>query len=364
MDPLLATGVGYAVGVVDRLARRVLAEDIALNPQVIASRVATLRPTEAPLLEEAEVGAVVDTVLGLGPLERFLRDPTVSDIFVNSDGSVWVERGGSLQLSDGGFSGPNQMLAAIERVLAPLGLRLDRASPAVDARLPDGSRLHAMVPPASVDGPVLAIRRFTEAVTHLHQLVALGSIAESGAELLGSLVAARRNIIVCGATGSGKTTLLNVLSREIPSGERIVTIEDAAELRLAGHVVRLEARPENSEGAGAITQRQLLRHALRLRPDRMVVGEVRGAEAFDLVQALSTGHEGSMSTIHASSAEEALWRLETLALLEPAATAGTLRRQIERVIDVVVVVGRVHADRVVRSIHVIDPDPVEVYTCS
>ncbi len=352
------------MGVVDRLARRVMADGIALDHDAVTTRVERLIPTEAPLLDRDAAAAVVDTVLGLGPLEQLLRDPETSDIFVNSDGSVWVERSGALEASSVGFSGPQALRAAIERVLAPLGLRLDRASPAVDARLPDGSRLHAMVPPASVDGPVLAIRRFSQAARSLDDLLTLGSIDPTGARLLADLVRRRQNILVCGSTGSGKTTLLNVLSSEIPEGERIVTIEDAAELRLIGHVVRLEGRPHNSEGVGAITQRQLLRHALRLRPDRIIVGEVRGAEAFDMLQALSTGHEGSMSTLHASSAEEALWRLETLALLESPASAETIRRQVSRVLDAVVVVGRARSRRVVRSVHLIEPDPVEVYSCS
>lgn len=352
------------MGVVERMARRVLADGVALDPAQVAARAVQLLPAEAPVLPAGEVGAIVDTVLGLGPLERLLRDPQVTDILVNSDGAVWVEKEGSLRRTGRGFGTPGQMVAAIERVIAPLGLRLDRASPAVDARLGDGSRLHAVIPPASVDGPVLAIRRFAAVATTLDELVRLGSVTQEGSRLLAQLVQERRNLLVCGPTGSGKTTLLNVLSREIPDGERVVTIEDAAELRLTGHVIRLEGRPANAEGAGAITLRQLVRHALRLRPDRIVVGEVRGAEAFDMIQALSTGHEGSMSTIHAGSADEALWRLETLALMEGAATAEAIGRQVERVIDAVVVVGRRQQQRVVRSIWLLGPQPAEVYSCS
>jgi len=352
------------VGVVERVARRVLADGVALDPIRVAGHATQLLPAEAPILPVAEVGAIVDTVLGLGPLEPLLRDPQVTDILVNSDGAVWVEKEGSLRLIGRGFDTPEQMVAAIERVIAPLGLRLDRASPAVDARLGDGSRLHAIIPPASLDGPILAIRRFTPIATTLEELIHLGSVIQDGAEMLARLVRDRKNILVCGPTGSGKTTLLNVLSHEIPDGERVVTVEDAAELELTGHVVRLEGRPANTEGAGAITLRQLVRHALRLRPDRIVVGEVRGAEAFDMIQALSTGHEGSMSTIHAGSADEAIWRLETLALLEGSATAEAIRRQVERVIDAVVVVGRTQQQRVVRSINVLDAKPAEVYSCS
>ncbi len=352
------------MGVVERMARRVLADGVELDPIDLASHAAQILPTEAPLLPVAEVGAVVDTVLGLGPIEGLLREPQVSDILVNSDGVVWVEKGGELHRAGTGFAGPAQMVAAIERAIAPLGLRLDRASPAVDARLPDGSRLHAVIPPASLDGPVLAIRRFTPVAASFDELVQLGSLSEKGAGVLRRLVRERCNILVCGPTGSGKTTLLNVLSCEIPDGERVVTIEDAAELQLTGHVVRLEGRPANAEGAGAITLRQLVRHALRLRPDRIVVGEVRGAEAFDMIQALSTGHEGSMSTIHAGSAEEAIWRLETLALLEGSASAETLGRQVARVVGAVVVVGRKRQQRVVRSIQVLGDEPGEVYSCS
>ena len=352
------------MGVVDRLARRVMDDPIALDADTIAARVRQLAPVEAPLLDGDPATCVVDAVLGLGPLEQLMRDSAVSDIFVNGDGRIWVERGGNLERSEVSFGTAIDLTSAIERVVAPLGLRLDRASPAVDARLPDGSRLHAIVPPASIDGPVVAIRRFTEAAKSLGQLIELGSIDEDGATLLQHLVLDRQNILVCGSTGSGKTTLLNVLSREIPDDERVVTVEDAAELRLSGHVVRLEGRPANSEGVGAITLRQLLRHALRLRPDRLVIGEVRGAEAFDMLQALSTGHEGSMSTIHASSPDEALWRLETLARLDSHLAVDSLNRQVRRVVDAVVVVGRQRGRRVVRGIHMVDPDPVAVYECS
>ncbi len=348
------------MGVVDRLARRVVADHVTLDRDAVAAHVARLLPAEAPLLDVTETVSIVDAVLGLGPLERLLRDPAVSDVLVNGDGSVWAERNGALQPTEMAFAGPGELTAAIERIIAPLGLRLDPSSPAVDARLPDGSRLHAIVPPASPDGPVLAIRRFSETIRTLEELVAAGGVNEDGAALLRDLIATRANLIVCGPTGAGKTTLLNVLLHELPAGERVVTVEDAAELQPRGHVVRLEGRPANSEGVGAITQRQLLRHALRLRPDRIVVGEVRGAEAFDMLQALSTGHDGSMSTIHASSVAEALWRLETLALLEVTATAESIHRQVERAVDAVVVMGR---DNGVRLVCAIQSAGEEVYRC-
>ncbi len=353
------------MGVVDRLARAVIAEPIVLEPDSIRARVKELLPEEAPLAAPEVETAVVDTLIGLGPLEPLLRDPAVSDVLVNGDGAVWVEREGALVRTDTRFSGSDSLLAAIRRVISPLGLRLDRASPAVDARLPDGSRLHAIIPPAAVDGPVLAVRRFTEAVATLDDLMARQGIDIEGVELLQSCVAERRNLLVCGPTGSGKTTLLNVLSREIPPTDRVVSVEDAAELRLGGHVVRLEGQAANSEGIGAITMRQLLRHALRLRPDRIIVGEVRGAEAFDMLQAVSTGHDGSMSTIHARSAAEALWRLETLALSgEGTITESSVHRQVRAAIDVVVVVGRRNARRKVVSIVDVGADLEEVYRCS
>ena len=353
------------MGVIDRLARTVAAEPVALEPESIHRRVEELLPEEAPLLGREAAAAVVDTLLGLGPLEPLLRDPGVSDVMVNGDGAVWVERAGTLLRTDTCFSGPDSLLAAIRRVITPLGLRLDRASPAVDARLPDGSRLHAIVPPAAVDGPVLAVRRFTEAVATLDDLEARQGVSEAGVGLLRACVADRRNMMVCGPTGSGKTTLLNLLSREIPAEDRVVSVEDAAELRLGGHVVRLEGQAANSEGIGAITMRQLLRHALRLRPDRIIVGEVRGAEAFDMLQAMSTGHDGSMSTIHARTAAEALWRLETLALAgEGAITEASVHRQVRAAIDVVVVVGRKDGGRKVLSVVEVGSELEEMYRCS
>jgi pilus assembly protein CpaF len=353
------------MGVIDRLARSVVAEPVDLEPDSIRTRVEELLPEEAPLLGPEAATAVVDTLLGLGPLEPLLRDRGVSDVLVNGDGSVWVERAGTLSRTNTRFAGPDTLLAAIRRVITPLGLQLDRASPAVDARLADGSRLHAIIPPAAVDGPVLAVRRFIETVATLADLEAREGISEDGAELLRQCVTERRNMLVCGPTGSGKTTLLNVLSHEIPAEDRVVSVEDAAELRMGGHVVRLEGQTANSEGIGAITMRQLLRHALRLRPDRIIVGEVRGAEAFDMLQAMSTGHDGSMSTIHARTAAEALWRLETLALAgEGAVTEASLHRQVRSAIDVVVVVGRKDGRRRVLSVVDVGTELQELYRCS
>jgi pilus assembly protein CpaF len=321
--------------------------------------------TEAPLAAGTVAVAAVDALVGLGPLEPLLRDPAISDVLVNADGVVWVERGGELAATTVRFDPPDAVVAAVERVIGPLGLRLDRARPAVDARLADGSRLHAIIPPASVDGPVVAVRRFTEAVPDLAALIEAGSIDDDGAAVLRSAVTGRRNLLVVGGTGTGKTTLLNALSKEIPDDERLVTVEDAAELRLSGHVVRLEARPANSEGVGEITLRTLVRHALRLRPDRLIVGEVRGPEALDMIQAMSTGHDGSMSTMHANGPEEALWRLETLALSGAVRVAeATVRRQIRSAVDLVVEVRRRSGRRVVSSIVAVADDRIEaVWRC-
>lgn len=316
----------------------------------------------APVTPGVESDAL-DSLVGFGPLEPLLSDPDVSDVLVNSPDEVWVERDGELQRTDVVFPSAQAVIAAVERALLPLGLRLDRSSPAVDARLDDGSRLHAVIPPASVDGPVVAIRRFTVAVRTLDDLIDAGALDESGAALLVDLVVERKSLIVSGATGSGKTTLLNVLSRNIPSTERVVTVEEAAELRLDGHVVRLEARPPNAEGAGEITVRHLVRQALRMRPDRIVVGEVRGPEALDLIQAMATGHAGSMGTVHASGPQEALWRIETLAALAAPLPQDALRAMLIGSVDAVVHVERRGGVRRIVSMHEVGSDLNEIWPC-
>ena len=326
---------------VERVSALVISSDVPLTRAAVSAAVRDLLPTEAPLASEDVVAEVVDQLVGLGPLEPLLRDPSVTDILVNRPDEIWIEREGQLEKTDARFGSTQAVVAAVERSIAPLGLRLDLASPTVDARLPDGSRLHAAIPPVSVDGPVVAIRRFTQQVPDFDAFHAAGSVEKAGADLLRSAVANRKNVVVAGATGVGKTTLLNLLSTEIPRAQRVVTVEDAAELQLQGHVVRLEARPANTEGRGEIGLRQLVRHALRLRPDRIIVGEVRGPEALDMVIGLTTGHAGSMSTLHARSPADALWRLETLALSGPE-SVGTkaVRRMIHAAIDLVV-----HLDR-------------------
>jgi pilus assembly protein CpaF len=365
MGARMAQRLEAPVAGVSRIVDRLLASGVPLRPGPVLAAAQRLAVEEAPLDPGAAVTAVRE-VIGLGVLEPLLADPAVSDVLVNGPDDVWVERDGTLRRTDVRFTGPEAVVAAVERVIAPLGLRLDRASPAVDARLPDGSRLHAVVPPVSIDGPVVAIRRFTRAVASLDELVEAGSIDAAGADVLRSAVAGRRNVLVSGGTGSGKTTLLNVLSDEIPEHERVVTVEDAAELRLGGHVVRLEARRPNAEGAGHVPLSELVRHALRLRPDRIVVGEVRGPEAMDMIQAMSTGHDGSMSTVHANGPEEALWRLESLALsAEFRLSDVTVRRQLGAAIDIVVQVERTRGRRLVRSIVDVTTDGVEeVWSCS
>jgi pilus assembly protein CpaF len=278
-----------------------------------------------------------DTV-GLGPLEDLLADPTVEEVMVNGPGSVYVERAGRIEPTGVAFGGEEELRNAIERILAPLGRRVDELSPMVDARLVDGSRVNVVIPPLAIDGPTLSIRRFGARRPGPEELVELGTLNREQLEVLGQAVRLRRSILISGGTGSGKTTLLNALSSFVSESERLVTIEDAAELRLQQpHVVRLESRPAGIEGRGEVTVRDLLRNALRMRPDRIVIGEVRGPEALDLLTALNTGHAGALSTVHANSPGDALARLETLALM-----AGTglphqaIAAQVRRGIDLVV----------------------------
>jgi pilus assembly protein CpaF len=255
-------------------------------------------------------------VMGLGPLEPFLQDPTVSDILVNTHKQIYVERFGKLELTEAGFKDDAHLRRIIDKIVSAVGRRIDESCPMVDARLPDGSRVNAIIPPLAIDGPILSVRRFAVEPLELEDLIHLKTLTPEIGELLKGIVKAKLNILISGGTGTGKTTLLNVLSRFIPSNERIVTIEDSAELQLKqDHVVRLETRPSNIEGKGEVTQRDLVRNCLRMRPDRIIVGEVRGGEVLDMFQAMNTGHDGSLSTIHANSPRDALMRLETLAAM-------------------------------------------------
>jgi pilus assembly protein CpaF len=292
------------------------------------------------LLDPRAVSTLTEHVLadvhGLGPLEPLLRDPNVSDVMVVGERGVWIERSGKIEETSLHF-GADETYHLIERIVAPLGLRVDRASPIVDARLADGSRVNVIVPPLAIDGPCLTIRRFGARPVPLE---AFGSAA--AVDLLDTAVRERRNVLISGGTGAGKTTLLNAMARSIGDAERLITVEDAAELRIAAkHVVRLEGRPANAEGVGRTTMRDLVRNALRMRPDRIILGEVRGAEALDMLQAMNTGHEGSLSTCHANSPVDALARLETMVLMADVdLPLLAIRQQIESAIDLVVQVRR------------------------
>ena len=344
------------MGLIDRVASQIAASPTPLDHEHVVADARRRLSFESPLAGERAVEDVADALLGLGPVQRLLRDPDVSDVLVNGPDEIWVERRGELELTDVTFPSAGAVVTAVERVIGPLGLRVDRSRPMVEARLPDGSRLHAVIPPASVTGPFLAVRRFTQMVTSLGDLVEAGSASAEQHEMLSQAVSDRRTMVVAGGTGTGKTTLLNLLAGLVSPSERIVTIEDAAELSLAGHVVRLEARPPNTEGVGAITIRQLLASALRLRPDRIIVGEVRGAEALDLIWALNTGHDGSMSTVHANSAPEALMRLETLALSAGTFPAEVVRRQLTTAVDLVIELARHGGERRIAGIHDVADD--------
>jgi pilus assembly protein CpaF len=293
--------------------------------------------------EQEQIQAdLLDEVFGLGPLEPLLRDPKISDILVNNKDHVFIEKGGLLQRVDTTFRDDRHLLQIIDRIVSRVGRRVDESSPMVDARLQDGSRVNAIIPPLALDGPSLSIRRFGTGPLAANQLVQLKSVSPEMMEVLSSAVKARISILIAGGTGAGKTTFLNILSQYIPRNERLVTIEDAAELRLAQeNIVRLETRPPNIEGKGAIRQRQLLVNCLRMRPDRIIMGEVRGEEAFDMLQAMNTGHEGSMTTIHANTPRDAIARLESMVAMSNMNMAEkSVRQQIASAITIVVQAAR------------------------
>jgi pilus assembly protein CpaF len=305
-----------------------------LVQEIIAERKLPLSAIE----KERVQSDLLDEVFGLGPLEPLLRDPKVSDILVNNRNLVYVERGGILQKTDVVFRDDRHVMQVIERIVSKVGRRVDESSPMVDARLPDGSRVNAIIPPLALDGPAISIRRFGTGPLGANRLVELKSASAEMLELLSQAVRSRISILISGGTGAGKTTFLNLLSQNVPPTERLITIEDAAELQLAQeNLVRLETRPPNVEGQGAIKQRQLLVNCLRMRPDRIIVGEVRGEEAFDMLQAMNTGHEGSMTTIHANTPRDALSRLESMvAMTGMNLPERTIRHQIASAITVVV----------------------------
>jgi pilus assembly protein CpaF len=312
----------------------------------IRSAVAKLVDEEKTPLSLVEkdrvIEEILDEVFGLGPLEPLLQDPTVSDILVTTPHLVYVERAGKLYRTPVEFKDNAHLLRIIEKVVSRVGRRVDESSPLVDARLPDGSRVNAAIPPVAVDGPLLSIRRFGRTILKGEDLVSKLAMTEGMLELLQACVRARLNILICGGTGSGKTTLLNALSGYIPEDERIVTIEDAAELRMQQvHVARMETRPANVEGTGAITIRHLVINALRMRPDRIIVGEVRGEEALDMLQAMNTGHDGSLTTIHANTPRDGLGRLEVMVGMASASMGmRSIRQQITSAVDLFVQVSR------------------------
>lgn len=309
----------------------------------LINEIITSQRVPLSLGEQEKVRAdLLDEVFGYGPLEPLLKDPAISDILVNGKDHVFIERAGKLSRINTVFRDDRHLLQIIDRIVSRVGRRVDESSPMVDARLPDGSRVNAIIPPLALDGPALSIRRFGTGPLVANQLVELQSISPEMMEMLAAAVAARISILISGGTGAGKTTLLNILSRYIPQRERIVTIEDAAELQLAQeNIVRLETRPPNVEGQGAIRQRQLLINSLRMRPDRIIIGEVRGEEAFDMLQAMNTGHEGSMATIHANSPRDALSRLESMvAMTNLGLPERTVRQQMASAIALVVQVSR------------------------
>jgi pilus assembly protein CpaF len=309
------------------ISNRLLAEEAA--PLSLSQRQSVVRRIE-------------DEVLGHGPLEPLLLDPTVSDILVNGPYSVFVERRGKLERTDVRFNDDAHLVNIIDRIVSAVGRRIDESSPMVDARLKDGSRVNAIIPPLAIDGPTMSIRRFAVERLGAQDLIALGTLTEPVARVLDAVVKARLNIVISGGTGAGKTTLLNIMSGFIPAHDRIITIEDSAELQLQQpHVVRLETRPPNIEGRGEITQRDLVRNSLRMRPDRIVIGEVRSAEALDMLQAMNTGHDGSLTTVHANTPRDALSRIETMVSMTGLQfPIKTLRAQMASAINVVVQVER------------------------
>ena len=320
------------------------------NPQDLSDAVyravtEELAITDTPLTREERrelVRQLTDDILGYGPLERFLGDDTVTEVMVNGAENVYVERSGKIEKTSSRFVDDAHLMRIIDKIVSQIGRRVDESSPMVDARLPDGSRVNAIIPPLALSGPTLTIRKFSRDPYTINDLIAFGSLSPRAAQFLGACVKGKLNVLIAGGTGTGKTTMLNAISSFIPGDERIVTIEDAAELQLQqGHVITLESRPPNIEGVGEVRIRELVRNSLRMRPDRIIVGEVRGAETLDMLQAMNTGHEGSMTTIHANSPRDALSRLETLVL-----TAGVelphraIREQIASAFDVLVQIVR------------------------
>jgi len=362
--PSAASGASHPAGLAavrlelrEQLRQRVDAQGLATAPRaerrlLVREEALGLLRERGAILPQRELARIVDQisdeVVGFGPIEFLLKDPTVTEVMVNGPDDVFVEREGHLErVHDRLFEGEEPVLHLIERIVGPLGLRVDGSSPWVDARLPDGSRVHAIVPPLSLRGPAITIRKFSQVPITPDDLLRSGGVGPRMLAFLAACVGGRVNLVISGGAGTGKTTLLGMLAGFIPDDERLVTIEDAAELRIAKpHVVSLEARPANVEGRGEVTVRDLVRNALRMRPDRIIVGEVRGGEALDMLQAMNTGHEGSLSTAHANSTRHLLWRLETMALMSDVdLPAAHVRTQVAAAIDVVVQLARLRDGR-------------------
>lgn len=326
---------------IDKLDRESLSVQIRKVIEIILREESNRLPLN--LTEREKIfSEIMDEVLGYGPLEPLLKDPTISDILVNTYKNIYIERLGKLESTDVRFKDDAHLMRIIDKIVSTVGRRIDESTPMADARLPDGSRVNAIIPPLALDGPILSIRRFAVNPIELDDLIDYQTLTPEIAELLKGIIKARLNVIISGGTGSGKTTLLNVLSRFIPADERIVTIEDAAELQLKqDHVVSLETRPPNIEGKGEVVQRDLVRNSLRMRPDRILLGEVRGKEAFDMLQAMNTGHDGSLTTIHANTPRDSLMRLETMvAMANLEIPSDFLRRFISSAINVIIQVSR------------------------
>lgn len=332
------------LGMLDKTPVDQIKSQIAgIMPELVSDQEYPLNRQE----REALIQEVVDELLGLGPLEPLLQDETITDILVNGYNTVFVERRGQLEAVPTRFQDEKHLMRVIQKIVSAVGRRVDESSPFVDARLADGSRVNAIVAPLAIDGSLLSIRKFSKTPISIEKMIGLGSIPEQMAEVLHAIVASRRNVLISGGTGSGKTTLLNAMSTYIDEQERIVTIEDSAELQLQqSHVARLETRPPNIEGTGEVTQRDLVKNALRMRPDRIIVGEVRAGEAFDMLQAMNTGHDGSMTTVHANTPRDALSRVEQMIGMSGIdITSKSSRAQIASALNVVVQVGRLSDGR-------------------
>jgi pilus assembly protein CpaF len=365
-DPFAAVKRSVHAGLLEALGPRLYDAHIdarELQQRVVETLQNVLRQEDTPMtaMDRMRVASeVLDDILGHGPLEPYLRDPEVSEIMVNGHDQMYVERGGRLYTVDAGFTDEGHLRRTIDKIVARVGRRVDEASPMVDARLPDGSRVNAVVPPIAIDGCLLTIRKFAADPFTVDDLISFGTLTRPVAALLRACVHGRLNMVIGGGTGSGKTTTLNVLSSFVPADERIITIEDAAELQLRqDHVLRLESRPENLEGRGEIAVRDLVRNALRMRPDRIIVGEVRDGAALDMLQAMNTGHEGSITTVHANSPRDTLSRLETMVLMAGIELPErAIREQMASAIDLIVHQSRLK-DGTRRITHITEVDGME-----